>query len=457
MAVWSVATHRSLLAHGRTDAEFFRPEFLEAEAMLSCVDTNVVARHFEISDGNHLEVSRWFTDEGSAIPYYRGQDLNGFFLENSTPVQIPRNIYDRANMHRSHFFPEDVLICIVGASTGTISVVTSNTIPCTGSCKIGIVRRQVGGLVDPLFLAAFLLGKFGQYQIARHSRGTAQGSLILKDIFKLLVPVLPEVEQQLIRRLIGNALSLNNQAICFYSDAEQVFESELGLDKLSFQKPVSYTARFSDIETSRRFDPEHYYPAFETFANSLPPGISLSPLTKHLTFCQRGQQPIYSAAGLRVINSKHVQPNRVLLEDNRFAAANPDSNLQIRDGDTLLNGTGRGTLGRAAPYLIDEPAIPDNHVTILRSDDLDPVYLSLYLNSAAGQMQVEMRQRGSSGQLELYPFDIRKFLVWPAPESLQQELRRLHDQAAAAERESRQLLEQAKARVEQLIEEAART
>ncbi len=85
------------------------------------------------------------------------------------------------------------------------------------------------------------------------------------------------------------------------------------------------------------------------------------------------------------------------------------------------------------------------------------MYLSLYLNSAAGQMQVEMRQRGSSGQLELYPFDIRKFLVWPAPESLQQELRRLHDQAAAAERESRQLLEQAKSRVEQLIEEAART
>lgn len=122
----------------------------------------------------------------------------------------------------------------------------------------------------------------------------------------------------------------------------------------------------------------------------------------------------------------------------------------------MLNGTGGGTLGRAAPYLFDEPAVPDNHVTILRSDDLDPVYLSLYLNSAAGQLQVEMFQRGTSGQLELYPFDIRKFLVWPAPESLQRELRGLHDQAAAAERESKQLLEQAKSRVEQLIEESAR-
>ncbi len=160
-------------------------------------------------------------------------------------------------------------------------------------------------------------------------------------------------------------------------------------------------------------------------------------------------------SGLPVINSKHVQPNRVLLDDNRFAAPSPDENLRIRYGDTLLNGTGRGTLGRAAPYLTDGTAVSDNHVTILRSADLDPVYLSLYLNSAAGQMQVEMHQRGSSGQLELYPFDIRKFLIWPAPKEFQQELRELHDKAAAAELESKRLLEQAKTRVEQLIEEAA--
>ena len=67
-----------------------------------------------------------------------------------------------------------------------------------------------------------------------------------------------------------------------------------------------------------------------------------------------------------------------------------------------------------------------------------------------------MHQRGSSGQLELYPFDIRKFLVWPAPPEFQQELRALHDQAAAAERQAKILLEQAKTRVEQLIEKAVR-
>ena len=122
-----------------------------------------------------------------------------------------------------------------------------------------------------------------------------------------------------------------------------------------------------------------------------------------------------------------------------------------------MNGTGRGALGRVAPYLMDGQAIPDNHATILRSPTLDPAYLSFFLNSPAGQLQVEMHQRGTSGQLELYPFDIRKFLVWSAPEALQKEIRSLYEQAAASEQRSKKLLNQAKTRVEQLIDEAVRS
>jgi len=71
-----------------------------------------------------------------------------------------------------------------------------------------------------------------------------------------------------------------------------------------------------------------------------------------------------------------------------------------------------------------------------------------------GELQVENRQRGTSGQLDLYPFDIRRFKVWVAPESLQRPIRDLYDQAAT-ERRSSELLDQATTRVEQLIEAAA--
>lgn len=346
--------------------------------------------------------------------------------------------------------PGDVLVTTAG-TIGQIGLVTEDIPPANIDQDIGRISIQDPS-VSPLFVWAFLQSKFGRFQIDRFTTGQVQTHLSLAKMKQLRLPVLSSHEA--IEEIVSKHVSLKRESKALRLLAEQLVEAELGLDKLSFQKPIGYTAQLSEVEQSRRLDAERYFPAFRAFRSGLPAGRTLSSLSKHLDFCQRGKQPIYAKTGLPVVNSKHVQPNRVIEEGNRFALANPDANLQIRFGDTLLNGTGRGTLGRAAPYLGDKLAVPDNHVTIIRSGSLDPVFLSLYLNSAAGQMQVEMHQRGTSGQLELYPFDVRKFLVWSAPAEFQREVRDLHDKAVTAERESRWLLEQAKARVEQLIEEA---
>lgn len=455
MAISMVAMASELYRCSRSDPEYFLPSHRYIEQTLDSLPTLPLFRLGRITcSAFYPAATHLYAPDG--IPFLRCVDII------ARPVISPDQPFARipisfANAHSTirRLKSEDIVISKVGS-------------PCFASLlsdgmeESAMTRTVLGmshidrSIVDPYYLIAFLRSRYGFDQLMRERELTIQYQLTLDRTRKVRV-YLPSLElQEAIGGLVRQYYRCQRDSIDGYGEAQQLLGFELGLVKLTFQKPVGYTARFSDVETSRRFDPEHYYPAFANFADSSPGGISLSPLAKHLTFCQRGKQPIYATAGLPVINSKHVQPNRVLFEGNRLAAASSDSNLQIRHGDTLLNGTGRGTLGRAAPYLIHEPAIPDNHVTILRSDDLDPVYLSLYLNSAAGQMQVEMHQRGTSGQLELYPFDVRKFLIWLAPQSFQQELRRLHDKAAAAERESKQLLEQAKSRVEQLIEEAAR-
>lgn len=48
-----------------------------------------------------------------------------------------------------------------------------------------------------------------------------------------------------------------------YYAAQQLLDTELGLDKLSFQKPVGYTAQFSELEQSRRSDAEYHNPMAE--------------------------------------------------------------------------------------------------------------------------------------------------------------------------------------------------
>lgn len=113
-------------------------------------------------------------------------------------------------------------------------------------------------------------------------------------------------------------------------------------------------------------------------------------------------------------------------------------------------------MGRCAPYMLSEKALPDNHVTIIRpkdTEELDPIFLSVQLNSIIGQMQVEQYFKGSSGQIELYPSEIKEFRIWLAPVEIQKQIAQCIQSAHAARREAQELLERAKRAVEIAIEE----
>jgi type I restriction enzyme, S subunit len=452
MAVWSESTLIDAYMNRRIDSEFFRPAYVHAEEQIRrcrTADLGKLGYFVPGPFGSSFHVKNY--DFRSPYRYLRGRDVKPFFLLDDDNRYIPETDFRRLQGYAVE--PDDLMISVVG-TLGNVAVCTAHDTPAVFSCK-STLFRTFG--TPPYFLLAYLNCQQGQFCLLRRQRGAVQTGLNIEDLRTIPVPRFDDEIESVIASNVQLAHQALRESKARYSQAQELLESELGLDKLNFQKPVAYTAQFSELEQSRRLDSEHYYPAFKNLLDHLPSGVKLSPLSFHLSFCQRGKQPSYTKHGLPVINSKHVQPNKVIFEGNRRAAANPNSDLQIRYGDVLVNGTGRGTIGRAAPYLQQSVAVPDNHVTILRSPDLDPVFISFYLNSVAGQLQVEMHQRGISGQLELYPFDIRRFLIWSAPEGLQKELRALHDRATAAERKSKQLLEQAKTRVEQLIDEAVRS
>ncbi|MGB3298759.1 MAG: hypothetical protein WBA76_10855 [Phormidesmis sp.] len=96
--------------------------------------------------------------------------------------------------------------------------------------------------------------------------------------------------------------------------------------------------------------------------------------------------------------------------------------------------------------------MPDTEVTVLRSDKLDPVYLSIYINSIAGQLQGQKHLQGTSGIIRVYSGDIAQFKIWSAPKSIQQEIRNKVEAYHQKQEQSKQLLEIAKTGVERAIE-----
>jgi type I restriction enzyme M protein len=95
-------------------------------------------------------------------------------------------------------------------------------------------------------------------------------------------------------------------------------------------------------------------------------------------------------------------------------ASNTGKNQNIiKRGDVLLSSTGDGTLGKAAVFDSDIPAIADGHITIIRVDKkvIDPYYLCDYLRTGFGSVQIDRLYTGSTGMIELTPDQVDSIVI----------------------------------------------
>ena len=314
--------------------------------------------------------------------------------------------------------------------------------------------RPKPGSVTPAYLAAYLGSAIGQAFANREQTEQMNPYLSLIGLRNLPVIVASENVQAGIEELLRAADALSVDVKSAMLEAEATLLTALGLAAWSPPEPLSYTARAAEAFSAARLDAQYFRPKYSEAIALLHAKGNAVELGKLVKLNSRGRQPIYADAGLPVINSKHVRTNHVNLnDDNRFGEVDK-SPVVIKNGDVLLNGTGVGTIGRAAPYVFEHDALPDNHVTVIRPDQIDPIYLSVFLNSTLGQLQIEQLIKGSSGQIELYPDDIAKITVWDAPSDVQTSVRDSLLSAKALEIRSRALLNAAKRAVEIAIEES---
>ncbi|MCX5962845.1 MAG: N-6 DNA methylase [Cyanobacteria bacterium] len=241
----------------RIDAEFFRKEYLEASAILKMKSVNPITDFVKVFDGNHMKISESFTDSG--VPYYRGQDMHHFFIEQSSPIYIDTEAYNLPYMKRSHLKKGDVLLSIVG-TIGSVSLVkTSQDATC--NCKLAILRTKS---IKPEYLASFLKSKFGQSQIQRFTRGAVQMGLILEDMNQIVIPEFSNQFENTISSIILISNNYLNQSDIEYQQAEDLLLSELGLNDWQPTEETIAIKSFSEsFLSSGRFDAEYYRPKYD--------------------------------------------------------------------------------------------------------------------------------------------------------------------------------------------------
>ena len=138
---------------------------------------------------------------------------------------------------------------------------------------------------------------------------------------------------------------------------------------------------------------------------------------------KRGKSPKYTAKSNTLVfaqkcNSKYegIRTDLALYLDETTLEKYSEQEFML-DGDIVINSTGGGTMGRVGQYHIKDnkqsfPIVPDSHVTVIRSNNVNIDYLFYFLKSQ--QNFLEGQGDGSTNQTELKPL-ILKSLLLPLP------------------------------------------
>ncbi len=456
MALVSIAELSDTDYSLRMDPEYFQPRWTSVRKRLpnKCQTLLDVA---SVKDGNHNAIADAYVNSGQR--YLRGTDVNDFFISDGSPMFITQETYK--HLGRGYVKPGDILVSIVG-TIGFVSLVAAWREEMSANCKLAILRPHS---MPSEVLASFFLTDTGQALLQMEVRGSVQQGIPLEGLEKMRIPPIHKRVWEPVRKLVEEASKIFKLGRDAYPDAEAELLQRMGWRELNNQaRELCYVEDSRALSSAGRMDAEHFQPQYARLRQQLQRRGG-EPLGKLWLTCDKGTQPEdYSDSGeIIVVKSKNVFGEGIDLEGCERAGkqAWEDEQARLKQGDLVINSTGRGTLGRAGviPVCTSKVAASvDLLICRLNRQKIVPHYGSLFLNSPAGLAQSDQFQTGSSGQLHLYPQHIAQFLIFlPRTKTgqidlaWQERLAAKLESAARAKTEAREKLEAAKRLVEEAL------
>jgi hypothetical protein len=455
MAVWSVVGVSKLEGHGRLDAEYYQGVFFQNRKALEQLGRKTLAEIATVITNGGTPYHEDLTQ--GEIRFLTAEHVSDLHVDYSSSKFI-RRMFHEGSLRRAALCENDLLVTIKG-KIGNPAVVFDLDMP--SNINQDVARIVLDETANPFYVAAFMASRFGRLQSQQLATNQINPFLGLGNLRQIEIPEAPKELESEVESLVRRGQAEYRVSESSYLQAERMVLGELGWDTLDVSQPKWWTVGLSRAREMQRLDADHFQPKYDELLAHLERTGKAKPLGGIATYIKRGVQPRYVEGGeVLAINSRYVGKQLINTEQaERTDAAFWDDNPRGRayKHDVIMNSTGWGTIGRTNCVLHDEKTVVDNHVTIIRVKEgmSDPVYLAVYLNSAPGLMQTEKWLSGSSGQIELYPGDIERFVVYLPSEEVQARVADLVRRSYQAREKAKALLEEAKRKVEELIEGAA--
>jgi type I restriction enzyme S subunit len=277
MAVWSEVNTSNIFGAIRLDAEFYQPRYQENESKLRTfghlttlgqITPKFVKGIFDIN-------AEEYTQEG--IPFVRISNLRDMFISdrNLAFISLERHLMEPKTALKKF----DIVISKTAIPAASLVQVDE----CNTSQDIIAVQTNRSPQFN-FYLVAFLNSRFGLLQMERLFQGNIQSHLSLEEARTILVPLPDEGFEREIADLMNESMLMREQSSKLYSEAEMLLLDTLGLNDLNATNASTYERDFQEVASAGRFDAQYYHPEKYEVLEALKPmsGENIGDLFKSL-------------------------------------------------------------------------------------------------------------------------------------------------------------------------------
>jgi len=451
MPVWSEINISNLENFKDFSADYYKKDNLLLSSILRKHKTVFLKKQSFITDGEHGS-PEW--DSKSNIRYITAEFIGPNYIRSGEMKTITKKQDDRNA--RARVQKSDVLIYSVGAYAGLTAKAEPHLFPANIPRSVAIVRLNQGSDLNPGYLSVFLNSKYGTFQSFRLRAGNSQPVLALEKIKQFEIPLIDSSYQIEIDNLYERSYQARVRSQSLYSQAQEILKRELGLDKLVFDKPLSYEAKLSEVVSNNRADAEFYH-------------IKYKPLLNLIENYNNGHLPLYKL-------STEIVPNIDLRKESGFFDYIEIGDINTSDGSYTQRRLKVNDLPANAKIklsggeLIISQVRPTRGAISIITDELthpticSGAFYTCRINESTNREVIWLYIRIIKNVFEKYcggtsyptidSYYLRKFPVPIFDKELAERVKTLIASSKEARDESRLLLEQAKHRVEELIEQA---
>ena len=436
----------------RLDGEYFQKGNLEKLRRIEHVGFDYVSDFATITDGIHESIEYCEESEINLISAKSPKE-NFFDLSSNAHICEEQHLKNP----RTALRVGDVVVSSVG-TIGNCAVADESILPANSDRHVGIIRSKDSYL--PHFISTFLISKYGRFQTLREATGNVQLNLFIYRIKRLKIVKLSLNFQSRIESLVKFAHQKLEQSEALYAEAENLLLDELGLqDWQPTEEKIAVKSFAESFGSTGRLDAEYYQPKYDELMSIIyrckykhkPLSMLIEPIRNGADYRN------FTEDGTPYIRVADVKNGRVDVSGAaKILVTEKDvkKDIALKVGDILF--TRKGSFGNAAVVGTNElSSIISSEIMLLRLLPNIKVlsdYLSVYLNSKVGYLQVERRVHGVAFYSISQP-DLAQLEIVVPPLVIQEKIVEKVKQSLVNERESKRLLEIAKRGVEIAIEQ----